>query len=102
VSADGGRVKVDFNHPLSGKKLEYEIEIKREIIDTVEKIKSIVGYMTALEWEKINVKISEKGAEINIDAKGELPTNLKKQIADLTIKWVKGIEKVRFVDEYSG
>lgn len=102
VSADGGRVKVDFNHPLAGKKLEYEIEVKREITDTVEKIKSVASFITTLDPEKVDVKLNGTEAEVKLDAKEEIPGPAKKQIADLTIKWVRGIEKLKFVDEYSG
>lgn len=102
ISADGGRVRVDFNHPLAGKKLEYEIEVKKEITDVAERVKAIVGYMTGIVFEKIHVKVNEKEAEVKVDAKQELPANTKKSIADLAIKWVKGIEKIKFVDEYSG
>lgn len=102
ISADGGRVKVDFNHPLSGKKLEYEIEIKNEITDVAEKVKSVASFITTLDPEKIEVKLNGNEAEVKMIEKNEINGNAKKQIADLTIKWVKVIGKVRFVDEYSG
>jgi len=100
LSADGGRIRIDFNHPLAGKKLEYDVKIVKEITDSVEQTKSVVSYITGLEHEKIHAAIKEKEAEIKIDAKQEMPAAMKKRIADLEIKWVRGVDKVRFVDEY--
>ena len=100
LSADGGRIKIDFNHPLAGKKLEYDVKILKEITDSGEQTRSVVCYITGLDPEKVHASIKEKEAEIKIDAKREMPAAMKKRIADLEIKWVKGVEKVRFVDEY--
>lgn len=40
-SVSGGRVIVDFNHPLSGKAVEYEVKVIREVTDALEKAKAI-------------------------------------------------------------
>ncbi|MBI4894838.1 MAG: peptidylprolyl isomerase [Candidatus Aenigmarchaeota archaeon] len=101
LSADGGRIRIDFNHPLAGKKLEYDVKIVKEITDAAEQTASVVSYITGLEPERVHASIKEREAEIKIDAKREMPPNMKKRIADLEIKWVKGVEKVRFVDEYA-
>ncbi len=100
ISNDGGRVKVDFNHPLAGKKLEYEIEIKGLIEDTDEKIKSIVHFFTGIELEKIYAELKEKNVEIKILDRVDLNLEIKKKIAAEIKKWIKDIEKVKFIDEY--
>lgn len=38
----GGRTLVDFNHPLSGKDLVYDINVKREVTDTKEKVTALL------------------------------------------------------------
>lgn len=101
LSADGGRIRVDFNHPLAGKSLEYEVEVKNEITEVEEKVKAVAGFMTSVDADKIKVKLVEKEAEISIESEQEIPGQMKKQIADLVIKWVPGIEKIKFVDEYA-
>ena len=40
-SVAAGRITVDFNNPMAGKKLIYELEVKEKIEDDVEKIKAI-------------------------------------------------------------
>ncbi|MEM5802000.1 MAG: FKBP-type peptidyl-prolyl cis-trans isomerase [Candidatus Aenigmatarchaeota archaeon] len=100
ISNDGGRVKVDFNHPLAGKKLQYDVEIKKEIIDISEKIKAIIYYFSGIEFDEILVEIKGKIVEIKFDKKISLNLNLESKIADEIKKWIKDVEKVRFVSEY--
>lgn len=46
-SVSGGRVKVDYNAPLAGKKLTYEYKIEEVIEDKQEKIKALLkGYVS--------------------------------------------------------
>ncbi|MFH0956858.1 MAG: hypothetical protein V1813_03275, partial [Candidatus Aenigmatarchaeota archaeon] len=44
MSVTSGRVRVDFNHPLAGKELTYEIEIREEITDKKERIKALLDH----------------------------------------------------------
>lgn len=93
VSVGGGRVKVDFNHPLAGKTLQYEIEVKGMVTDKTEKVKSVVKYFTGKEM-KVNV-----GKEAEVEVEMELQRRLKEIIAQTISKWV-GIETVKFVDTF--
>ena len=82
LSASGGRVKVDFNNPLAGKTLIYDIDIK-------EKIESVE--------DKIKINIKEKEVEVEIPP---LVNSLfKKRIADDIIK-ILNFEKVKFVEVF--
>ncbi|MDD5012702.1 MAG: peptidylprolyl isomerase [Candidatus Nanoarchaeia archaeon] len=45
LTVSGGRVIVDFNHPLAGKTVIYNINILRKIEDTNEKIKSLISFL---------------------------------------------------------
>ena len=44
-SVSGGRVIVDFNHPLAGRDVTYELIIRRTVTDTKEKIKAFLHSM---------------------------------------------------------
>ncbi len=100
ISVDGGRIKVDFNHPLAGKKLEYEIEVKNEVTDTAERIKAIVNFHSGLLAEDLDVEIKAKEADIEIKNKIDLPVSAKQAILETILKWIKDIEKIRFIDIY--
>ena len=94
MSVSGGRVKVDFNHPLSGKTLIYDLEIKQKLEDIESKVKALVKIYTNTD-EKVNTATFEKDIEI------ELPPLInslyKKKIADDVMKFL-GFEKVKFVE----
>lgn len=45
LSVSGGRVSVDFNHPLAGKEIIYEVEVKRKLSDLNEKTKSLIEFL---------------------------------------------------------
>jgi len=97
VSIDGGRVKVDFNHPLAGKALEYEIEIVQEIKENSDKIGAVVYYFTGVRKEKLEVQLKENVVEIEM--KGiDVVLETKKAIASQITKWVPEVEVVKFID----
>ncbi len=77
LSVSGGRVRVDFNHPLAGKELEYELEIKEEITKVDEKIKAIIELFVKTK-EKIEVEVKEKIADIKINA--SIPKDIKQEM----------------------
>jgi FKBP-type peptidyl-prolyl cis-trans isomerase 2 len=100
LSVSGGRVKIDFNHPLAGKELEYDVEIKEQIKKDEDKIKSILELLSK-PTGKEEVKISNNIAEIKIDPSLDIPTRVKEEMARLISKWVENFTKIRFIEEYS-
>lgn len=59
----GRRAIIDFNHPLAGKTLKFEYEIKEKIDDPADKIKAIFMIYTGRE---VNVTIDGKKARIEV------------------------------------
>jgi FKBP-type peptidyl-prolyl cis-trans isomerase 2 len=45
LSVSGGRIRVDFNNPLAGKDVVYDVKILRKIEDQNEKIKSFIEFV---------------------------------------------------------
>jgi len=88
-TVSGGRVLVDFNHPLSGKELNYEIEINKLITDDTEKVKSILKGMISKD---IECTVKDGNAIIDLD----LPEQYQKILADRIKKAVKSLKKVDF------
>ncbi len=50
LSVSGGRVIVDFNNPLAGKDVVYDIEILRKIDDVNEKVKALMDFLFRKEF----------------------------------------------------
>ena len=94
VSVDGGRVKVDFNHPLAGKTLEYEVEIVKKIEDKIEKIKAVIDFFTSIEDANVEIKDKEVEIELRFGVEGRV----KAAIASQIMKWIEGIEAVKFFE----
>jgi FKBP-type peptidyl-prolyl cis-trans isomerase 2 len=93
-SVSGGRVRVDFNNPLAGKTLTYDVRILKKIEGGKEKIEALLKYYRV---EHSHVEIRE--GEAGINSKKPLSPLVRKFIADMATKWVKGIEKVEFKAE---
>lgn len=90
-----GRVMVDFNHPLAGRDLIYEVEIKEKVENTLDKSKFILEIFDV----KANVKLSEKEATIEVDNNG-ITIKIKKAISYLIKKYINNVEKVVFVESF--
>ncbi len=64
LSVSGGRVMADFNNPLAGKDVTYEIEVKKKITDLNEKTKAIIDFFFRQEL-KFQIKDKTITLEIN-------------------------------------
>jgi FKBP-type peptidyl-prolyl cis-trans isomerase 2 len=67
LSVSGGRVIVDFNHPLAGKNVVYEINVIRKIEDLDEKIKSFINFLFRRE-----LKFSVENSKIILEVEKEM------------------------------
>ncbi|MBI2668324.1 peptidylprolyl isomerase [Candidatus Woesearchaeota archaeon] len=80
MSVSGGRVIVNFNHPLAGKEVVYQVEIKRKVTDVQEQLKTFIKNSFHLPEEQTKIEVKEKNAEIS------LPFELPAPIVDLFAK----------------
>ncbi|MBI4439233.1 peptidylprolyl isomerase [Candidatus Woesearchaeota archaeon] len=74
-AVSGGRVIVDFNHPLAGKELQYDVEAKRVILDSKEKL----DYLLRFFFKDFSASVSDGVASVEL--KGGIPEQLKEKIA---------------------
>lgn len=82
---NGGRCMVDFNHPLSGKDLVYNVKIRKKITDKKEKVRNIVK----TELRVDDFELEEKEKDIVVRFKGKI----KKLLNDKMQKVLK--EKIK-------
>lgn len=91
-SVSGGRCVVDFNHPLAGRELEYEVNIIRKIDSVEDKLKSLLNfkfYIDETNYELIknedsSIKIKFKMPDhIEANALKEIEKKIKELIPEL-------------------
>jgi peptidylprolyl isomerase/FKBP-type peptidyl-prolyl cis-trans isomerase SlyD len=64
-SVGGGRVRVDLNHGLAGKILEYEVKVEEKVNKKEEKIRQLLElYIPGVDSQEFRITLKEKTAEI--------------------------------------
>jgi len=63
LSVSGGRVRTDFNHPLAGKDLNYEINVLRKLDNLNEKVDAFNEFLFRKKF-KIEIKGKELALEV--------------------------------------
>jgi len=87
LTVSGGRVMVDFNNPIAGKDVVYEIKILEEIKDLNKKVEAMIDFFFRQDF-KFNIE----GKELNLEViKGfgrfaELFKEKFKKLLDLNLK----------------
>ncbi len=88
-TVSGGRVLVDFNHPLSGREIVYEIEIRKIVTKDEDKVKSIIK---GLVNKDVECSVKESKAVIDL----EVPEQFQKVLSERITNLVESIKKVEF------
>jgi len=99
-----GRVQVDFNHPLAGKTLIYEVSIASVIEAKEEKIKAIMHRrLPNVATEKFGLTLTERELTIEIPEEAFFLEGLqlaKRMILTDLEKLVPEIEKISFIEVF--
>lgn len=89
VSTSSGRVRVDFNHPLAGKDLEYDVEVL-DVLDTVaDRVAAVLDYYGL---EDIDVDVDD--GNVTVDLPDEMRTPALEDRLEEELSLVKGVESV--------
>jgi FKBP-type peptidyl-prolyl cis-trans isomerase 2 len=82
-TVSGGRTLVDFNHPLAGKELTYDIKINKIITDDKEKINSILKINLGIKDAETKVENKKATITTKEEIPKEIHEELKKRIKEL-------------------
>ncbi len=97
-----GRVQVDFNHPLAGKTLIYEVSVEKVLQTQDEKVKAIIHRrIPNISVEKFATTIMEREVNIEIPEEAFLLEGLqvaKRVISNDLQKYFQEIAKVSFIE----
>ena len=96
-TVSGGRIIVDFNHPLAGKELEYHIKINRLVEGIDEKIKGLIKLQFGLKDDDFSVVIKDDNAEVILN-KNEIniPEEIQKIFKEKAIKLTE-VKDITFI-----
>jgi FKBP-type peptidyl-prolyl cis-trans isomerase 2 len=89
-SVTGGRVVLDFNHPLSGREVVYDVTVKDVVTDTTKQLKSFVNLSLGLKDSKVEIT--------NDEATVSVPTEVPKEVQETLSKKILSIIKIKKVD----
>lgn len=93
-TVSGGRILVDFNHPLAGQDLVYDVKIVKHVTDDAEKLKGFLKYYLGTEPE---VEVKEGKAVIKI--KPEVPEPIQKALIDKAKSRIPALKEIVFEKE---
>jgi len=93
----GGRVIVNFNHPLAGKEVVYEVEVKRKITDKAEMLSTFINSTLKIPLNKIQVSIEGEVASVKMPI--QLPEQFMAEAGKKLSELVKLKEVNFFVDK---
>lgn len=96
-TATGGRCLVDFNNPLAGRDIIYEVKVNKIVTDDKDKIKSFVKL--SLNLKDADVKLEGDKAEIKLEK--EIPKEIQKMISDKLLPLVPKVKEIKFAGKES-
>lgn len=104
LSVDGGRVRLDYNHPLAGKDLLYEVKVLEKIEEQGEKLKAMITLQApALKGDTYDTIIDDSAATIK-PKKENVPIGLQAvariRVSKLAFEYLD-LKKVLFEEVYT-
>jgi len=91
-TASGGRCLVDFNHPLAGKELIYDVKINRIVHDEKEKLISLLK--AHLNIKNAEIELSEGSANIRLSQ--SIQPNIQEEFKGIAKKSITSIKNLNF------
>ena len=96
TSISGGRVIVNFNHPLAGKEVVYTFTVKRKVTDQTEKVSAFLSALLRLPAEAMKIEVKENAATVTLP--GELPAQISTILAQKLVQ-LTGLKDILFKKE---
>jgi len=97
-----GRVRVDFNHPLAGETIIYDVKVKKKVIDENEKIFELIKRrIPKIELNKLNIAKEDNYIAIYLPKEVYFDKNLpiaKIGIASEVQEYITGVGGVKFIE----
>lgn len=99
-----GRVQVDYNHPLAGKTLIYDLTVEKIVEDPKEKLQAIIKRrLGGAVAEKFEIQLGEKALRLTVPEEAFFLEGLqiaKRSIGADVEKFFPQFEQVEFIETY--
>ena len=92
----GGRVMVNFNHPLAGKEVIYSYKVLRKVTDQEQKVTAYLSAVLRLPAEAMKIEVKDDAATVTIP--GELPMQIS-AILGQKLMQLTGLKDILFKKE---
>lgn len=79
LSVNSGRVRIDLNHPLAGKTLEYEVKIEESVDDKEGKVRALGEY-----YLREGPEVEVKGDKAVMKTENKIREDIEKELKDKT------------------
>lgn len=94
-TVSGGRILVDFNHPLSGRDMVYNVKINKVLEEPAEKVKAFLHFSLGIKDAAISI---EEG-KANVKIKERLPVEITKAISEKASGLIPEVSGITFTFE---
>lgn len=102
VGVEGGRVRVDFNHPLAGQTVEYSFKVNKVYSDAASKVSALVSNF--FPDTAVSGKLDGSAARFNVPVgvrKDDFFLQQKFRTIEMLLAFVPEVKKVVFEEEYA-
>lgn len=96
-SVNGGRVNIDFNHPLAGRDLVYTINVLKKVDDIHIQAKSLIKFNLLLPEDNFKSEIIEE--TLKITSKIPIPKPIQNHFEEKVKLLIPKIKKIEFLEE---
>ena len=93
-SVSGGRVLVDFNHPMAGKTVVYEIEHHGFVEDPGECFKALMQLVLNVPPSMLTTEMDGTTLKVMIEVHQKVPDAMFAEIGRIGAEMIEGVEKV--------
>jgi peptidylprolyl isomerase len=101
-SIGAGRVQVDYNHPLAGRKIQYTVKVTELIADEKQKLKALIRRrFPGADADKFTLKKTKKTLQVGVPDELFFAENLqiaKRALANDVLRFFKELEEVEFAE----
>jgi FKBP-type peptidyl-prolyl cis-trans isomerase 2 len=101
-SIGGGRVQLDYNHPLAGRKIVYKLKVTEEISNEKDKMRALIGRrFLGIETKEFTLKKTKKKLRIGIPDQiffGENIQIAKRGVALDLLRYFEDIDEIEYYE----